>query len=716
MQISKYFASLGIEVDKASVTKVDKTLSDFEKRIAKFGNAFGKGLKLNIESFSVDQKKLDIVLGNALDFASQHVTFEISKFSVNNGALLRALNKASGEAGVLDTGGIAPRALSTAQIAYRERQATETKRRQELRNAEWQRRFDLKNSTWTQTQAHLSAQRLAEPQGHQRVGRVSGGPVMGLGGVVSGALALGLGGYGLSTLNQKNQQVVSAQLQTNSVVQQAGGTAAQGGAVFEWLRSEADRVGFNYLDAAPDFNKLLSGLTGAGMSVAQGQGVFKGFSELSRVNKLDRVAQSRVFRALSQVAGKGKLQSEELVGQLSESLPGAVSIFSQAYQNKLKAEGKGGDKTGQEAIAELFAAMKKGLVKGDILPYAGKEASARAEGGLAAASRASQAEQARMQNEINNQAIVASNAGLEEGFARLFRTISTGLSESTGLTRGLAEGFNEATKIAEKLILFPQSFARAIEGRDSLVADWLGEDQTKELREDWSEIRIGIEAIMGTKSPEWFNPLRDLAQELKDLIGLGGGISQRYRESKSVMSQIYAEGADPLSGAFNAGWFGLKSAGSLGAQGVGYGINKILDTLPFARHTPVSGIVGDFANYLQKEGDPVADFYIDKDRRAGLDTEAMYGPNGEGWRAANKERNMKLAMDVFGGYGPSATEAAGVKPDSDAYLQGTTQSTSNTNTFNMTFNMPTGQDQVEDWANQTLIKAIQKVMPTLPEK
>lgn len=547
-----------------------------------------------------------------------------------------------------------------------------------------------------------------------------GGTGLGLNGVLGGALALGLGGYGLSQLNQKNQQVVSAQLQTNAVVQQAGGTGAQGGAVFEWLKSEADRVGFNYLEAAPDFNKLLSGLTGAGMSVAQGQSVFKGFSELSRVNKLDRTAQQRVFRALSQVAGKNKLQSEELTGQLAESLPGAVSIFAQAYQNKLTAEGKGGGKTGQEAITELYAAMKKGLVKGDILPYAGKEASARAGGGLAAASRASQAEQARMQNEINNQAIVASNAGLEEGFARLFRTISTGLSESSGLTRGLAEGFNEATKLAEKLILFPQSFARALEGRDSLVADWLGADQVKELREDWSEIRVSIEAIMGTKSPEWFTPLKDLAQEMKDLIGMGASLSNRYRETKSVMGQIYEEGADPLAGAFNAGWFGLKSAGSLGAEGLGYGLNKVMDTLPFARHTPVSGLMGDFANYLQKPGDPVADYYIDKDRRAGLDTETMYGPSGEGWRDFSKERNRSLALDVFGsgGYAPSAESASGVKSSSDAYLQGITQekSTTNNNVFNMEFHMSGDLDTMENWFRSSLSREIEKVMPNLPEK
>lgn len=673
MQIGKYFASIGFDVSKKDIKKVDNAFDHIENRFRKLGAFSNKGIKFQISGFVVDQRKLNLALGNALDMASRQVTFEVSRFVVNQSALNRTIGGALERASV----------VSAARTGGSSRGA------------------------------------MAVPAGRGGVG-------IGLGGVFGGALALGLGGYGLSQLNQRNQQVVSAQLQTNAVVQQAGGTHAQGGAVFDWLKSEANRVGFSYLDAAPDFNKLLSGLTGAGMSVAQGQNVFKGFSELSRVNKLDRTAQSRVFRALSQVAGKNKLQSEELTGQLAESLPGAVSIFAQAYQNKLTAEGKGGGKSGQEAISELYAAMKKGLVKGDILPYAGKEASARAEGGLAAASRASQAEQARMQNEINNQAIIASNAGVEEGFARLFRTISTGLSESTGLTRGLAEGFNEATKLAEKLILFPQSFARALEGRDSLVADWLGEGQTKELREDWSEIRVSLESIFGMKSPEWFNPLKEIAQELKNLIGAAGGISQKYRETKQVAQQIqvdsiaeYGPTLGGIVGLGKANYFTLASTLGLVEQAGGYGLNKVMDTLPFARHTPVSGLMENLANSMSTPNDTVAKYYINRDRNLGFDTDTMYGSSVEGWRDFNRESNRSLAMDVFGnnGYGPSSDSASGVKSSSDAYLQGVTQANSTvSNTFNMEFHMTGDIDTMENWFRSSLSKEIEKVMPNLPEK
>lgn len=90
-----------------------------------------------------------------------------------------------------------------------------------------------------------------------------------------------------------------------------------------------------------------------------------------------------MFRALSQVAGKGKLQAEELTSQIAEALPGGTALFAQAYQTQLAAKGQGGGLVGQAAIAKLQADMKKGLVSSDILTYAhSTSARANAGGGL----------------------------------------------------------------------------------------------------------------------------------------------------------------------------------------------------------------------------------------------------------------------------------------------------------------------------------------------
>lgn len=674
MQIAKYFASLGFDVSKNSIRRVDKAFNHVENRFKKLQKFSNKAIKINISGFDVNQAALNRTLGNALDVASHRVVFDISRFVVNDAALLAALLAAS-------------RRLPIPP--------------------------DLRPTPYVGPSV-----------------RATGRAGFGVGGVLGGALAIGLGGYGLSQLNRRNQEVVSAQLQTSAVVQQAGGTAAQGSDSFQYLRKEGNRIGFNYLDASGDYNKLIAGLTGSGVSVGNSQKVFSGFAELARVNKLDKTTQNRLFRALSQVAGKGKLQSEELTGQIAEALPGGTALFAQAYQAQLKATGKGkGDLTGQAAIQALLADMKKGVVTSDILTYAGVSASQRANegGGLATASKASQAEQQRTQNVVSDLAVVASNAGVEEGFARIFRTLGTGLSESNGLVRGLASGFNEATKVAEKLLLFPQSFTRALEGRDSLVADWLGEGQAKELRDDWSEIRISLESILGLQTPEWFNPLKAIAQELKDLIAVAGGISQKYRETKQVALQIqedaiaeYGGTVGGVVGLAKANYFTLSTALGLGEQGLGYGLNKVKSTLPFGNYTPVSGLVGDLANYLSTPNDTVAKYYVDRDRAAGLDTEAMYGTDGSGWRDFNKERNRSLALDVFGnnGYGPNGDSLYGMKSSADTYKQDQTQqgNTTTTNLFKAEFTVTGDRGDIESWVKSSLSKEIEKVMVTLPEK
>lgn len=447
MQIASYYASLGIKVDAKQMAKVDRMLKLLETKLQRFGKKMDKSFVLNISNVQIDQKLLRTKVQASLDVASKTTVLPITNFVIDQGRLNKQIRQAFATASHLNP--IRPdiRPINRPRVNPR-----------------------TPGESMGVRGRHIAA-------------------AGGIGGLAARAyapvLALAAGGYGLSALNQRNQQVVAAQLQTQAVVQQAGGTAQQGMQSFDWLRAQGQRVGFNYLEAAPDFSKLLSGLTGAGFSVNQGQDVYKGFAELARVNKLDRVQQQRVFRALSQVAGKGRLQSEELVGQLAESLPGAVALFARAYQQQI-----GGNLTGQAAISALQAAMKKGQVNAGVLLPAATLASQQAQPGLSAASRASQAEQARFQNMQSDLAIIASQSGVESGYARLFRTLSDGLKESTGLVKTLAGWFDEATIRFRELALIPQSINRALEGRDSVVADWLGAEKVGQLKETFQTIEV----------------------------------------------------------------------------------------------------------------------------------------------------------------------------------------------------------------------------------
>lgn len=594
MQISKYFASLGIEVDKSSVKKVDKALDHVENRLRKLGTFANKPIVLNLDKFDVDQKKLNFALGTALDMASNRLVFQIDRFDVNQAALNRSIGAAMMRAGA--THPVRPTIAPTGGGRAREAAVT----------------------------------------------GVAAGAVRGRGmpSLLGPAIALGLGGYGLSSLNQRNQQVVAAQLQTQAVIQANGGTSEQGEQSFNWLRQQANRVGFNYLDASSDFNVLTSNLLGAGGTVAQSQNIFKGFAEYGRVNKLSPERQKLVFNALSQIAGKDKLQAEELTKQLGNSLPGAKDIFAQAWQQKT-----GGKLTGSEAIIALEAAMKKGQVRGDILNIAADIASQRSQPGLAKASQASQAEQARYQNAVSDSAIVASNAGVEEGFARIFRTLTAGLSESNDLVTKLAEGFNEATKWADDLLLFPQSFIRALEGKDSLVADWLGVDKTKQLQQDWMNIKQIFTDISSIK----FDFLPTLESTAKEIASIMNAIAEFQKWKSGTLPTTETSN----SSTEKANLFGLEYASPAAIVGdiinnTGFNMNKARERGRAVYEDTTSPYYKDAAGYDDQQAEMAK--AAAEDKAAGI--------------VNNNSNEINIEVNVDG------ATLAGMDPDQQAHAIG----------------------------------------------
>lgn len=279
--IAQFWADLGVRVDAKETRKIDATLKSIERRFINFKKQLEKQGALNLEigKFRVDQKALAFKLGEALDRAAKKVKFEVSQFVVDDEKLAKVLQ----------------RSVNKATNRIHKPDVKEPRQPREPRSN--RRRDDG----------------YYEGGRHARMGLSAGFGAAGgltLGRVYGTAAGLALGGYGLSALNQRNQAVQSAQLTTEAVVEQAGGSQQQGQQAFNWLRQQGNRIGFNYLEAASDYNNVISGITGAGGTVAQGQNIFKGFSEYGRVNHIDTERQKRVFRALSQIAGKNQLMSK----------------------------------------------------------------------------------------------------------------------------------------------------------------------------------------------------------------------------------------------------------------------------------------------------------------------------------------------------------------------------------------------------------------------
>lgn len=320
--------------------------------------------------------------------------------------------------------------------------------------------------------------------GRPATGGLLGGAVGGLSGGFTGLVGGVAAGYGLGALNRANQEIIGAELTTQAVMEANGLTAADGPKAFHWLKNQAERLGFSYMDSAQDYNSFLANSMGAGNSLETAQDIFKGFSEYGRAMHLTPYRTKLVMNALSQMQGKGTVSMEELRRQMAESMPGTMGIFASAYQELL-----GGNLTGQQAIAKLIEDVSNGRVNSSaILPLVARRMSETAAPSLDKASKTSQAEQARAVNARNDAIKAFSSAGFEPAMARVFKSLAKFLKENIKFIETLG-------RVTERLSV---GFANLLEMITNLVnAFYKFGDIMKISREDMT-ILAGIALILAT--------------------------------------------------------------------------------------------------------------------------------------------------------------------------------------------------------------------------
>ena len=96
------------------------------------------------------------------------------------------------------------------------------------------------------------------------------------------------------------------------------------------LNDEASRLGISFQVLSKNYSSFLLSGQQAGLEVNQLRTIFRQVSEAGRVLKLSNDQIEGTFTALTQIAGKGTLQMEELRQQLGDRLPGAVGILAKA--------------------------------------------------------------------------------------------------------------------------------------------------------------------------------------------------------------------------------------------------------------------------------------------------------------------------------------------------------------------------------------------------
>lgn len=224
---------------------------------------------------------------------------------------------------------------------------------------------------------------------------------------------------GFMMLNRAVQQGQQRQIALNTVSKSLG---SSGQAESKWLMDMAQRDGLRYNTLIDPYTTFIASASPA-MGLAGAKDVFESFTQFGLTRGANDVSMGLAMKAVSQMAGKGKVQAEELRGQLGDA-PGfgeMQGIFAQAYQASL---GRTGDQAlkGQKAIEELNKAMEKGqVISAKILPHVAQIAREMAEPGLLEARGSSFAEQARFENQIARGWANFRKGGGEDGLAYFWR-------------------------------------------------------------------------------------------------------------------------------------------------------------------------------------------------------------------------------------------------------------------------------------------------------
>jgi len=110
----------------------------------------------------------------------------------------------------------------------------------------------------------------------------------------------------------------------------ASGGAQKGAENMDFLRQRSELLGTDLLASAEGFKTLSASMLGTKLEGQATNDVFDGIQVASSVMGLSAEQSKGAFLALGQMMGKGKVQAEELRGQLGERIPGAFNIAARA--------------------------------------------------------------------------------------------------------------------------------------------------------------------------------------------------------------------------------------------------------------------------------------------------------------------------------------------------------------------------------------------------
>lgn len=206
---------------------------------------------------------------------------------------------------------------------------------------------------------------------------------------------------------------------------------------YNYIKQQSDRIGLEFDRAAKGYAKFAASASLAGRSRQEIRYIWESFAEVGRVANLSADDLDGVFKALEQITSKGKIQAEELRGQLGDRLFGSFQIAAKALKDE---------------FPNLDKAMEKGEVTADQLIRIAEEYRKTVGEQLPGATAGLVAQQARLNNAVYDFQLAVADSGFLESYTAAVKGLTDFLKSESG--KEAAQGIGQIFKaLADLLIL-----------------------------------------------------------------------------------------------------------------------------------------------------------------------------------------------------------------------------------------------------------------------
>ena len=251
--------------------------------------------------------------------------------------------------------------------------------------------------------------------------------------LASSAIKAGAAIYSFQTALEAYRKIMEVGLKKEASQRAAQFVLGDEGAkrATEFVKNLANNTGVDQIETLSSFAKFSAGA--GDMDAGQKESLFSNVIGTSRLMGLSTDEINGILKAFEQMASKGKIQAEELRGQLGDRMAGAFQLFARSLGMTTE---------------ELDKAMKDGKVLSkDVLPKVSAEMGRMIDkaGGWEKIINSTQTQLGRLSNSWNNNLALMFD-GSQEGLTDFTRSLTNLLGSLGGQSKNLGEHFGDLMK------------------------------------------------------------------------------------------------------------------------------------------------------------------------------------------------------------------------------------------------------------------------------